>query len=127
MPVIIENLTSLGPEDRTDIEKIRNDAPQWLPTDQSIDEWLSQPSQKLFAGRFNDRLIVAALITEIVTEEEKVWNLTWLCVRKVTRDRCVGQRIVSELKRIAKEAGCSLSITIPNGAEVDQLPSYLRS
>ena len=122
MPVIVEHLTRLAPEDRVDIEKIRNDAPEWLPTDKSIDEWLKQPNQKLFAGRFNDRLIVAAL----VTEEKNQWNLTWLCVREVTRNRCVGQRIVSELERIAGESGCSLQISLPESAQLDTLPSYLK-
>ena len=121
MPVLIEHLTNLVPEDRVDIEKIRNDAPEWLPTDKSIDEWLSQPGQKFFGGRFNDRLLVAAL----VTEKGATWNLIWLCVRKVTRNRCVGQRMVSELERMAKESGCSLCISIPAGADIGELPSYL--
>ena len=123
MPVFIEHLTSLVPEDRIDIEKIRNDAPEWLPTDQSIDEWLNQPGLMLFGARFNDRLLGAAL----VTETEKQWNLIWLCVRKVTRNRCVGQRVISELTRMAGESGCTLLVTLPDNADFDTLPSYLKS
>ena len=123
MPVFIEHLTSLVPEDHVDIEKIRNDAPEWLSTSQTIEEWLNQPGRKFFGARFNDRLLGAAL----VDESDNSWNLTWLCVRKVTRNRCVGQRIVSELERMAKESGYDFTVTLPAGADPKALPSYLNA
>ena len=125
MPVILEQIETPTHDDCADLTKIFNDAPEWMKADQQANQWLADIAEseelKLFAGRFNDRLIAAA----VVRCAESNWHMEWLTVRTVTRDRCVGQRMVSEVSRIASENNCTLSAETAQNEE--SLPSYLRA
>ena len=65
----------------------------------------------LIAGRFNDRLLGAALLTP----GDRAWHLSHLCVRRITRQRGVGRRLLDEARRMASEAGCELRLSAPAG------------
>ncbi|WP_281647701.1 acetyl-CoA sensor PanZ family protein [Parendozoicomonas sp. Alg238-R29] len=127
MPVIVEHIHNPTADDQNDLTKTYNDAPDWLKTAEQAGQWmtdiLSSSETALYAGRFNDRLIAAA----VVQKSESNWHLVWLNVRSVTRDRCVGRRIISELQRMANEHDCSLSAEKPADQQVvEKFPSYLK-
>ena len=63
----------------------------------------------LVAGRFNDHLLGAALLRRNTPH----WQLSHLCVRKITRKRGVGRRIIDEARRMATEAGQDLQLAAP--------------
>jgi len=65
----------------------------------------------LIAGRFNDRLLGAALLQR----GDEAWRLSHLCVRKVTRKRGVGRRLLEETQRLASDAGKPLRLAAPEG------------
>jgi len=112
MPVIVETLTEPSPQDRIDLAKIFADAPAWLLAPHTgaaalIEAGLADRS--LIAGRFNDRLLGAALLQRGAQN----WRLSHLCVRKITRRRGVGRRLVEESQRLASEAGLPLHLAAP--------------
>ncbi len=112
MPVIVETLNSPSEQDRADLAKIYADAPDWLLAPYAdaatlVERGLAEGL--LVAGRFNDRLLGAAL----VERGEPAWRLSHLCVRKVTRHRGVGRRLVEEAARLAREAGKPLHLAAP--------------
>ncbi|MFZ6050166.1 acetyl-CoA sensor PanZ family protein [Pseudomonas sp. CR3202] len=112
MPVIVETLNSPSEQDRADLAKIYADAPDWLlapyaDAAELVERGLT--AGLLVAGRFNDRLLGAAL----VERGEEAWRLSHLCVRKVTRHRGVGRRLVDEAARLAREAGKPLHLAAP--------------
>ncbi len=114
MPVYVETLTDPSPQDRIDLAKIYADAPNWLlaphaDADALITHALADGS--LIAGRFNDRLLGAALLRQGGDH----WQLSHLCVRKVTRRRGVGRRLLEESQRLAGEAGKPLHLAAPAG------------
>lgn len=118
MPVYVEKPTLPSPQDRLDLAKIYADAPSWLIAPHaSADELIAAGLEHgtLIAGRFNDRLLGAALLEK----GEERWLLSHLCVRKITRRRGVAQRLIEEARRIALEDGKPLHL----GAPRDQLES----
>ena len=114
MPVYVETLTDPSTQDRIDLAKIYADAPAWLlvphaDAEALIDSSLADGS--LIAGRFNDRLLGAAQLRRSADH----WQLSHLCVRKVTRRRGVGKRLLDESLRLAAEAGKPLRLAAPAG------------
>lgn len=112
MPVYIETVTDPSQQDRVDLAKIFTDAPAWLLAPYAdatalIEAGLADRS--LIAGRFNDRLLGAALLQRCAPH----WRLSHLCVRKITRRRGVGKRILEESQRLAGEAGKDLHLAAP--------------
>ena len=112
MPVIVEQPTVASTEDFTDLQKIYQDAPDWLLWPYAnanilIHQALADGS--LLAGRFNGRLLGAALLTK----DETHWRLSHLCVRLITRNRGVGRRLLDEARRLAAEAGQPLHLAAP--------------
>jgi len=112
MPVIVEAVTQPSAQDRTDLEKIYADAPAWLLAPHAdatglIDAGLRQGS--LLAGRFNGRLLGAAWLEQ----GDDGWQLSHLCVRKITRGRGVAARLVAEARRRAADSGRPLSLLAP--------------
>lgn len=112
MPVIVETLTEPSQQDRIDLAKIFADAPAWLLAPHIdaaalIEAGLADRS--LIAGRFNDRLLGAGLLQR----GAPYWRLSHLCVRKITRRRGVGKRILEESLRLAAEAGMALHLAAP--------------
>jgi GNAT superfamily N-acetyltransferase len=118
MPVHVETLTTASPQDRLDLAKIYADAPDWLLSPHADAEQLiaaGLESGTLIAGRFNDRLLGAALLAR----NDGCWQLSHLCVRKITRGRGVGRRLLDEARRQAEAAGKPLHLAAP----ADQLES----
>ncbi|EQM81290.1 acetyltransferase [Stutzerimonas stutzeri MF28] len=112
MPVSIEHITEPSQQDRIDLAKIFADAPAWLLAPYAdaaalVEAGLTERS--LIAGRFNDRLLGAALLQRGASH----WRLSHLCVRQVTRRRGVGRRILEESQRLAGEAGTNLHLAAP--------------
>lgn len=114
MPVYVESVTQPSPQDLTDLAKIYADAPEWLLTPYASADALiaaALADGSLIAGRFNDRLLGAALLQR----GDQAWRLSHLCVRKVTRKRGVGRRLLEETQREASGAGKPLRLAAPEG------------
>ncbi|QCT98089.1 PanM family protein [Stutzerimonas degradans] len=114
MPVYVETVTQPSPQDRSDLAKIYADAPAWLLTPHASAEALIESALadgSLIAGRFNDRLLGAA----VLQRGDSVWRLLHLCVRKLTRQRGVGRRLLEETQRLAAQAGKPLRLAAPAG------------
>ncbi|SDO50569.1 acetyl-CoA sensor PanZ family protein [Pseudomonas jinjuensis] len=114
MPVIVETLVQPTEQDRQDLLKIYADAPDWLLAPHADAPALVEAGLRegrLLGGRFNDRLLGAAWL-EL---DDDAWRLSRLCVRKVTRGRGVGQRLLDESRRLASEAGKPLLLRAPSG------------
>ncbi|WP_068827451.1 acetyl-CoA sensor PanZ family protein [Pseudomonas sp. BMS12] len=112
MPVLVEIVSRPSAQDHTDLDKVYADAPDWLLTPYaSVDALLADGigSGKLIAGRSNDRLLGAALLTR----GEDCWRLSHLCVRKLSRKRGVARRILDEARRLATQAGKPLHLAAP--------------
>lgn len=114
MPVYVESVTQPSPQDLTDLAKIYADAPDWLLAPYSSADTLiaaALADGSLIAGRFNDRLLGAALLQR----GDDAWRLSHLCVRKLTRKRGVGRRLLEETQRQASKAGKPLRLAAPAG------------
>lgn len=124
MPVIVESITAPSIDDQTDLLKIYNDAPEWLKQAETPEEWLirvlADENIFLYAGRFNDRLLAAALINR----SQQQWSLEWLTVRNVTRNRGVGKRTVDVLQQMATENNATLAVS---GTTEIPLPLWLQA
>ena len=114
MPIAVQALNDASYQDQQDLQKIYRDAPQWLFAPYSGDAQLIENSlddSSLIAGRFNDRLLGAARLTR----QDRVWYLSHLCVRKVTRRRGVAERLVNQAQKMASQAGAQLRLRAPAG------------
>ncbi|MBA5981581.1 acetyl-CoA sensor PanZ family protein [Pseudomonas sp. MD195_PC81_125] len=114
MPIVVQALHDASYQDQQDLQKIYRDAPQWLFAPYSGDAQLIENSlddSSLIAGRFNDRLLGAARLTR----HDRVWYLSHLCVRKVTRRRGVAERLVNQAQKMASQAGAQLRLRAPAG------------
>lgn len=112
MPVHVEMLTAPSSQDRLDLAKIYADAPDWLLAPHADAGRLiaaGLESGTLIAGRFNDRLLGAALLER----NDDRWRLSHLCVRRITRGRGVARRLLDEARRLAEEAGKPLHLAAP--------------
>lgn len=112
MPVVVELIREPAAQDRLDLAKIYVDAPAWLlqpypDTEAMIAASLADGA--LLAGRFNDRLLGAARLER----HADGWRLSHLCVRKLTRRRGVGRRLLEEAQRLATEAATTLTLVAP--------------
>lgn len=114
MPVVIEALVEATYQDQQDLQKIYLDAPQWLLAPHDHPQTLIEATLAegcLIAGRFNDRLLGAARLQR----GPGVWQLSQLCVRKVTRRRGVAERLIAEAQRMARLEGAELRLLAPAG------------
>jgi GNAT superfamily N-acetyltransferase len=112
MPVLVEEIIEPSSQDLSDLQKVFKDAPDWLIAPFANREELVETAiaqRQLLAGRFNDRLLAAA----IVEKGENHWRLSHLCVRTVTRKRGVARRLLAETQRLAAEAGKPLHLAAP--------------
>lgn len=123
MPVTLHLVDKQGwdadAQTRHDLQRIYKDAPA---------ERLHQPvedfiAEQLAAGhffgcaRFNDRLVGAAAINA----DSRAWWLAELCVRKETRRRGVGSRLLLLIGEAADAAGCELRVFSSQLSVADQL------
>ncbi|RON10845.1 GNAT family N-acetyltransferase [Pseudomonas brassicacearum] len=114
MPIVVESLNEPSYQDQQDLQKIYHDAPHWLLAPFSDELQLIENSLRdgsLIAGRFNDRLLGAARLHR----QQDIWQLSHLCVRKITRRRGVAERLVSEAQKMAELAGAQLHLLAPAG------------
>ncbi|MCG7390313.1 aspartate 1-decarboxylase autocleavage activator PanM [Pantoea sp. ACRSB] len=86
MKLTILRLTTFSPQDQIDLAKI------WPNEDIAALEKSLSENQRLYAARFNERLL-GALKLEIVGAQGKISQLE---VREVTRRRGVGQYLMEE-------------------------------
>ncbi|MBK0091634.1 MULTISPECIES: aspartate 1-decarboxylase autocleavage activator PanM [Erwiniaceae] len=86
MKLTIQRITALTPQDRLDLAKV------WPQIDISQLEAVLSETQRLYAARFNNRLL-GGLQLEIRGTQGKISHLT---VREVTRRRGVGQYLLEE-------------------------------
>lgn len=86
MKLTIQRITALTPQDRLDLAKV------WPQVDISQLEVALSETQRLYAARFNDRLL-AALQLEMSGTQGKISQLN---VREVTRRRGVGQYLLED-------------------------------
>ncbi|ORM75181.1 GNAT family N-acetyltransferase [Pantoea wallisii] len=86
MKLTIQRISTLTPQDRLDLAKV------WSQLDISQLEANLSETNRLYAARFNDRLL-AGLLLEI---RGTLGKITHLEVRDVTRRRGVGQYLLEE-------------------------------
>lgn len=125
MPVVVQHLTQPSDQDRQDLLKIYADAPSWLLAPFAGPEELvvrGLAEGRLFAGRFNDRLLGAAWIER----DGEAWRLSRLCVRQLTRNRGVARRLLEEAQRMAVLQGAALRLSAPQGQpEAERFAEHL--
>lgn len=93
MPVHLEWVTKPTEQDLTDLQKLLDDAPEdWHLRGADLLSYLTAHPQ-LAAGRFNDRLIALAE----VSEQNNACKIERLLVRKVTRNRGVARQLLTRL------------------------------
>lgn len=94
---------------RLDLVRIYYDAPKDRMPTQTVEPFIEQHLQQHFFGcaHFNDRLLGAVAIKQA---EDGAWWLSDLCVRKTTRRRGVGSRLMALLGEKAKQDGRVLRI-----------------
>ncbi len=112
MPVYFESAAQPSEQDLADLEKVYADAPSWLILPYADGTALIShglTSNTLVTGRFNGRLLGAALLEK----QADRWLLSHLCVRELTRKRGVARRILQEALRLAGEADTVLEVVIP--------------
>lgn len=86
MKLTIQRITALTPQDRLDLAKV------WPQIEISQLETALSETQRLYAARFNDRLL-GGLQLEIRGTQGKISHLN---VREVTQRRGVGQYLLEE-------------------------------
>lgn len=104
---------------RTDLARIYADAPQQRlaqPVDDFIREYLTA-DRSFLCARFNDRLLGAVA----VRDAEGAWWLSHLCVRKLTRRRGVGSRLLTLVGKAAAAQGRALRVMSSQLPMVDQV------
>lgn len=118
MPVTLEKVGIMSPQDKIDLEKVYND----FPTANSLTNVMAFISEtansSLYAARFNERLIGACTITE--NNDELV--LENLCVRSITRNRRVG----SDILRLAGKHFEGKAINAPYCQKSDALAQLFK-
>ncbi|WP_061707621.1 aspartate 1-decarboxylase autocleavage activator PanM [Pseudenterobacter timonensis] len=87
MKLTIIRLTTFSDQDRIDLDKIW---PEYSPSSLTVDD-----NHRIYAARFNERLLAAVRVTLSGTEGA----LDSLRVREVTRRRGVGQYLIEETIR----------------------------
>jgi GNAT superfamily N-acetyltransferase len=113
MPVYVETVTTPSEQDRIDLAKIYADAPDWLFAPHADGEALVSAGVvkgALIAGRFNDRLLGAALLERFADR----WRISHLCVRNITRRRGVAARLLAEARRRAAADNLPLHLGAPS-------------
>ena len=115
MPVSVEWVDEVSESDFADLIKIYADCPAALREDLSpiekINDWLHAvlANNKLVVARFNGRLLGSVLLQQI----NEQWQLSCLCVRKVTRRRGVGRRVIEVLQQQSRAQQQVLVANIP--------------
>lgn len=116
MPVILDCIDQKQAQDLIDLEKIYADYPTDLRWSDVQEKLAQNPELKLYAGRFNDRLLGAVTAQRI---GEKL-VLDDFCVRAITRTRFVARDILRLL--LEQEVVRQVEITLcQESAGMDKL------
>lgn len=102
-----------------DLRRIYEDAPAErlpMPVDAFIHDHLAA-GHVFFCARFNDRLLGAVA----VVKEGSAWWLSHFCVRKTTRRRGVGSRLLTLVNDSARQQNCRLCVASRHLPMADQL------
>lgn len=95
MPLIIEALPSTPDDaDAADLRRILGE------------DWQCPVNAELRVGRFNGRLLAAA----VFQRDGTVWQFRQIAVRDITRRRGVGRRLLEVLQEEARAAGATLQV-----------------
>lgn len=121
MPVFIEYPVQLSQQDQTDLQLIYADLPPEIqPPFDSVEQLLAAAQQqRLVVARFNGRLLAAA----VLCKDGDGWQMSHLCVRGLTRQRGVAQRLLSEVSAAASDNAVKLSLHLV--AAPDWVPAWL--
>lgn len=120
MPIIVEQVTQPNEQDLIDLIKVYTDYPDFASKDKTdIKQWLAEqlaaPNQRLYAARFNDRLLGAACLHGLNTDTAGTpLSIHNFCVRNVTRRRGVGSKLLLDLKTFADTEGFCLTVQVPD-------------
>lgn len=104
MPVQLEMIEQASPDDLQDLAKI------YKHYQQNPESWLQQQlnsDHRLFAGRFNSRLLGALWVSE---PNSGHWLLQHLCVRDITRRRGVARQLMQLLAKHAQTQQATLVV-----------------
>lgn len=109
MPVLVESLAQADGQDLEDLLRLYADAPPGFLAPHADTRALlahGLASGTLLAGRFNGRLLGAALLERTGDR----WRLSHLCVRRLTRRRGVATRLLEDAMQAAQAAGAVLCL-----------------
>ncbi|MBP5978591.1 MAG: acetyl-CoA sensor PanZ family protein [Halomonas sp.] len=125
MPVTLEHVDlarwDTDEQVRLDLIRIYEDAPKERVPTQEVLVFIEQHlnANHFFAcAHFNDHLLGAAAIQEA---SDRAWWLSELCVRKITRRRGVGSRLMALLGEQAKQEERKLRIETTHLPLADQV------
>lgn len=132
MPIIVGTLSSRpSTMDLGDLQKIYQDAPAGLlPSYCDVHDASNLLSTlrpntytNFYVARFNGRLLGAVS----VTRQSHIFQAMHLCVRKVTRNRGVGKRLMEVVGQIANQQNRALCFSIPKHQQRNDLPAWLQA
>lgn len=132
MPIIVETLPArLSAMDLGDLQKIYQDAPVGLlpsycdihDASNLLSTLCPSTNTNFYVARFNGRLLGAVT----VTKQSNIFQAMHLCVRKVTRNRGVGKRLIEVIEQIANQQNRVLCFSIPKHQQRNDLPAWLQA
>lgn len=123
MPVTLEEVDytrwEVDAQARLDLSRIYRDAPaERLP--RPVDDFIREHLENggvFCCALFNDRFLGAVS----VSKQTGAWSLSHFCVRKTTRRRGVGSRLLALMAASAHEQGCMLRAEVSQLSLEDQL------
>src|SRR5699024_8517389 len=107
VPIILQHQhrpEDRSPQDRQDLARIRAEHPDPGPEPEqrhALGQWL-------VAGRFNDRILAAAWLSD----EDRQWQIHDLAVLALTRRRGVARQLLTLLVQDAEQAGRRLCLPL---------------
>ena len=105
MPIVVEVIENPSENDLIDLQKIYADAPTWMYEEfgelEFVATRLQEQEGRLFAARFNDRLLGSCWV---IAQDDGSFRVRWLNVRKATRGRGVGARLLVKIKEAVSHA-----------------------
>lgn len=121
MPIFSEIVVHPSDQDLTDLQKIYDEFDA-VPTPSLpwIEAQIADANVLLVAARFNARLLGTVCVTQHMEEQQMLWYLDHICVRKVTQGRGVATKLFRDLKNLADEKGAFLVVatnTVPEEVE----------
>ena len=124
MPVkleVFEHVNDFSAQDKIDVKKIYTDHPQSNSLE-AVESLLSQSQSYFYAARFNDRILGGA----VIISQNDAWEVSYLCVRKITRRRHVAHDLLRELVKLPKlQEKQALTYTLLKADDSPELAAFL--